>query len=265
MIVQCGKADKESILAYIGSGYSSCLYLYLDLLQYGMASDFIDVYVQKENHDIQAVLLKYYSCLHVYARENNFNAEELAAFFSANQFTMLYCPAETAKRVYMAFSPEMKKKAAITKGWVARIESVDHAPCGLAAPARKQDFDQIIRLIYEDADIGRSYKLDELAKQLEERNREGYARNLVIKNGDMVIAHVCTNAELNGISVVAELLVREEYRKKGFASEIMREICSQLLAEGKEVYSFYYTEESRTLHKHMGFHEVCAWAKIVIA
>ena len=104
-----------------------------------------------------------------------------------------------------------------------------------------------------------------MAKQIEERNQEGYARNLVIKQDGQVIAHACTNAELNRIAVVAELLVKEGYRKKGFASEIWRTICSQLLSEGKEVYSFYYSEESRILHKHIGFHEICEWAKVVIS
>ena len=210
-------------------------------------------------------MLKYYSCLHVYSRENSFDSEELATFFTENRFTMLYCTAATAKRVHMAFSQEVKKKAIITNGWVAQIERIDHEPRGLVVAAEKQDFVQIIKLIYEDDDIGRSYKFDELAKQIEERNQEGYARNLVIKQDGQVIAHACTNAELNRIAVVAELLVKEGYRKKGFASEIWRTICSQLLSEGKEVYSFYYSEESRILHKHIGFHEICEWAKVVIS
>lgn len=265
MITKCTKADEKRILQYIRGDYPSCLYLYLDLLKYGLESDSTDVYVQTEGEDIQALLLKYYSCLHVFSRENSFNAKELATFFTNNRFTMLYCTAETAKQVYMAFSPEIKKKAVITKGWVAQIERVDREPRGLAVPALKQDFDQIIRMIYEDEDIGRSYKLDELAKQLEERNQEGYARNLVIRQDGQVIAHACTNAELKGIAVVAELLVKEGYRKRGYASEIWRTICSQLLSEGKEVYSFYYSEESRKLHKHIGFNEVCEWAKVVIS
>lgn len=264
MISKCVQADEKRILKYIGNDYSSCLYLYLDLLKYGLGSDSIDVYVQTGRNDIQALLLKYYSCLHVFSRENSFDAEELSAFFITNHFTMLYCTAETAERVYMAFPQNIKKKATITKGWVAQIERIDHEPRGLATVAEKEDFPQIIQLIYADDDIGRSYKFDELAKQIEERNQEGYARNLVIRQDGRVIAHACTNAELNGIAVVAELLVKEEYRKKGFASEIWRTICSQLLSEGKEVYSFYYSEESRALHKHLGFYEVCEWAKVVL-
>ena len=120
-------------------------------------------------------------------------------------------------------------------------------------------------MIYEDDDIGQSYNYTDLAKQIEERNREGYARNLVIKQNDLVIAHACTNAEIGKIAVVAELLVRKEYRRKGYASEIWRTICRQLLSEEKEVFSFYYSEESRALHKRIGFYEVCEWTKIVIS
>ena len=155
-------------------------------------------------------------------------------------------------------------RASITYGWVAKIEKIDKKARGLAIPAKEKDFDQIVKLIYDDEDISRSYKYDELAKQLKERNKEGYTRNLVIKQENLVIAHACTNAEISDIAIVAELLVRKEFRRKGYASDIWRTICSQLLSEGKEVFSFYYSEESRRLHKRIGFFEVCEWAKIVI-
>ncbi len=264
MITKCAHADEEQIIAYIGVNYPFCLYLYLDLMKYGIDSDLIDVYTLSETGNIKAVLLKYYSCLHVYSKDNQFNAEELAFFFTDNKFTILYCTAVTARKVYTAFPSEIREKAVITEGWVAQVKRIDLVPKGLAQSAEKEDFEQIARLIYDDDDIGRSYQFDELVKQLEERNQQGYARNLLIKSGDLVIAHACTNAEYGSIAVVAELLVRKEFRKKGYASEIWRCICSQLLSEGKEVYSFYYSEESRSLHKHIGFFEVCDWAKIVI-
>ena len=265
MITKCLKADEQKIITYIGQNYPSCLYLYLDLLKYGIESDTVSVYLQTQEDEIEALLLKYYSCLHVFSRSNTFDVDELARFFCDDNYTMLYCTAKTAELVYLALPQKLKSKATITQGWVAQIKQVDREPRGLAVTAEKKDFNQIVRLIYDDEDIGRSYKFEELARQLEERNRQGYARNLVIKEREQVIAHACTNAELNDIAVVAELLVKKEYRRKGFASEIWRAICSQLLAEGKEVFSFYYSDESRALHKHIGFYEVCEWAKVVIS
>lgn len=264
MIVKCGEKDGKRILSYIGTEYPRCLYLYLNLQRYGFDSDLTEVYIQEKENGITAVMLKYYSCLHVFSRGSSFDADELGSFFADNGYTMLYSTAETASRLYSVLPDSVKEKATITTGWVAQVKDADKEPRGLAVPAQAEDFDQIVRLIYDDEDIGRSYRYEDLAKQLVQRNEEGYARNLVIKENDLVIAHVCTNAELENIAVVAELLVRKEYRRKGYASEIMRDICYRLLAEGKEVYSFYYSEESRSLHKRVGFFEICEWSKVVI-
>ncbi len=264
MIKRCAIKDQDVVISYIGNNYPRCLYLYLDLRKYGIGSETVDVYIQMEQDRISAVLLKYYSCLHVYSQDDTFDEAELSEFIQQKQFSMVYCMASTAKKIYSCFPKSLRNKVSVSTGWVAQIILVDQAPQGLAVPAKREDFDQIVRLIYDDEDIGRSYQYDELAKQLEERNLQGYARNIVIKQNDLVIAHACTNAELDHIAVVAELLVRKEYRRQGYASEIWRDICKTLLSEGKEVYSFYYSEESRRLHHKIGFHEVCEWSKIVI-
>ncbi len=263
MIVKCNGADQDKVLSYIGNDYPNCIYLFLDLKKYGMDSGYIDVFCQEEGSTITAILLRYYSCLHVFSRENLFDVNEIVAFIELRRLTMLYCTESTSRLIYEKM--HNKAKASITRGWVARIKAIDKCPKGFAVKAKKEDFPQIASLIFEDEDIGRSYKYDDLVRQLVERNEEGYGRNLVIKDNNIVIAHACTNAELGSIAVVAELLVRKEYRKKGYASEIWRDLCGRLLSEGKEVYSFYYSEESRNLHKHIGFYEICDWAKVVIS
>ena len=263
MIRHCSQSDKQSIVSYIGSEYYKCLYLYLDLEKYGFDQDEVDVYVQTAGEKISSVLLKYYSCLHVYSKDDSFDAKELAAFIDGNSFKLIYCAASTAEHIYANMSQIVKDSASKTTGWVAQIEKTDKKSEGLATEAASEDFAQIASLILGDEDISRSYKSDELERQLLERSREGYARNYVIKQDGLVIAHACTNAELGNIAVVAELLVRSEYRRRGLASEIWRYICETLLAEGKEVYSFYYSEESRALHRKIGFREVCEWCKIV--
>ena len=132
-------------------------------------------------------------------------------------------------------------------------------------PAQKEDFPQIVEMIYADEDIGRSYDIESLTAQLQERNQEGYTRNLVIKEGTTVVAHACTNAEINGLAIVAELVVNKNYRRQGYGSEIWASLCNNLLNEKKKVFSFYYSEASRALHRKLGFQEVCEWAKIVFS
>lgn len=263
MIKKCTQQDEERIFTYIDCDYVSCLYLYLNLQKYGINSNLVDVYIQQEKEKMTTVMLKYYSCLHVYSKDNRFNADELGEFIANGDISLIYCTAETAEKIYMSLPEDIMAHSSLTKGWVAQIKKVDRAPIGLSEPAKPKDFEQIARLIYEDEDIGKNYKLEELTQQLEQRNQEGYSRNYVIKNHDLVVAHACTNAESENIAVVAELLVHKQFRRRGYASEIWRAICNTLLSEGKEVYSFYYSEESRALHKKIGFTEPCQWGKVV--
>lgn len=263
MLIQCSKACNTELLQYIGHDYPKCLYLYLNLRKYGFDNENINIYVHYEKNEINAVYLIYYSCLHIYSRDNAFKIGDILQLIKANGITMIYCMASTARIIYDEIQKVINNKVSITNGWVAQIKKIDKEVFDFATYAKNEDFSQIVQMIYSDADIGRSYKYEELVTQLRNRAKDGYARNLVVREGSNVVAHACTNAEYDSIAVVAELIVKEEFRGKGYGINIWRQICGQLLAEGKEVYSFYYSDVSRKLHIKIGFKEVCEWSKIV--
>lgn len=161
-------------------------------------------------------------------------------------------PEISVKFVISDTSPDRDR---LETGDIVRYGSFEHYLRYITAP--------MLLSTHGDEDIGKSYNKNELAEQLLQRSKEGYSRNYVIKKNDVVIAHACTNAEIDGVAIVAELIVNKEYRRRGYALEIWRAICEEVLKEGKRVFSFYYSNESRNLHKKVGFHEVCEWGKIV--
>lgn len=262
MIVKCQKNDEQIVESYIGKEYYKCLYLYMNLQRYGIGSQAIDVYMDKRENEIKAVYLFYFSCVHVYSKDNDFSVLELKELIKDHPTKMIYCEKNTAEYIGDDYSSS-ERPFTITYGWVAEITNVDKKHRETVQSASVTDFEQIVQMIYDDEDIGKSYNKNDLAKQLLQRSKEGYSRNYVIKKNDTVIAHACTNAEINGIAIVAELIVNKEYRGRGYALEIWRVICEKLLSEGKRVFSFYYSNESRSLHKKVGFHEICEWGKIV--
>lgn len=262
MIIKCQKEDEKIIESYIGKEYYKCLYLYMNLQRYGIGSQVIDVYIDKLEDEIKAVYLFYFSCVHVYSKHNDFSVLKLKELLKSHPIKMIYCEKNTAEYIDDNYSIS-ERPFAMTYGWVAEITNVDEKHKESVQLASMTDFEQIVQMIYGDEDIGKSYNINELTEQLFQRSNDGYSRNYVIKKNDMVIAHACTNAEIDGIAVVAELIVNKEYRRKGYALEIWRAICEDLLNEGKRVFSFYYSNESRNLHKKVGFHEVCEWGKIV--
>lgn len=263
MIYKCNSNDNPKIISYIGKNYSRCLYLYMNFLKYGTESNTISIYIQENLEGIQAIYLFYYSCMHVFSKQNTFSLQELNSFLSNHSFSMIYCERTTALYIWNSFKEDKRNCFSISSGWVAQVTSLIPGESQNVQSAQKEDFRQIVEMLYADEDIGRSYTIDSLTAQLQERNQEGYARNLVIKDGATVVAHACTNAETNGLAVVAELVVKENYRRQGYGSEIWASLCNILLKEKKEVYSFYYSDASRTLHRKLGFQEVCEWTKIV--
>lgn len=262
MLVKYTNKDDNIIEQYIGADYYKCLYLYLDFKQYGAQDDNICTYIQLYDNEIKAIVLTYYSCIHIFSKNNDFIPEEILELVRTNRFTMIYCTKETAEKIWHFWPSNIK--AECIYGWVASIENVAVTSCYDVIKATSEDFSQIVNLIYQDEDIGKSYDYEELAKQLSERAKEGYTRNIVIKEGQTVVAHACTNAEYGNVAVVAELVVNPQYRRKGYGINIWSRICTDLLNEGKEVFSFYYSNESRSLHKKLGFVERCEWCKIVL-
>ena len=80
MIVKCKQSDVEKLISYIDKDYSKCLYLYLNLKKYGLDSDIIDAFIQYKDDEISSVMLKYYSCMHIYSKNNDFDADEISDF-----------------------------------------------------------------------------------------------------------------------------------------------------------------------------------------
>lgn len=262
MIEKCNSIEQEnSVFEYIGNNYGKCLYLYLDLKKYTIKSDKISAYIQTDGIQVRAVLLVYYSCLHLYSEKDDFDAVEICKFLSGKNITTVYCTESSALKL----SVYMDNDISLSVGWVSQIKNMIPFSNKIEiTSAKEKDFSQIAHMIYEDDDIGRNYKYEDLIKQLSERVLHGFSRNYVIKDGETVIAHACTNAETENIAVVGELMVKNEYRRHGYGSMIWSYLCDKLLTENKEVYSFYYSSESRRLHHKIGFIEICNWAKILI-
>ena len=260
-IAACGEEWSQRITEYIGSDYDRCPYLYLDLLEYGFSSEQTKVFAQTAEGELTAVMLQYQSCLHVFARSvEAADIPALARFIRNGGYTMVYCVRELAEALEPLLTDAGFRG---TYGWLAEIKDAGSFGDEAVVPAEMSDFHEIAALLYADEDIGRSYTLDSLEKQLTERWEQGFGRNRVIREDGHVVAHGCTNAEYGGIVIVGELIVEESCRRRGLGKRIWRSLCGELLAEGKKVYSIYYSEASRSLHRSLGFEERCAWGKLV--
>lgn len=260
MVKVCDNKRIDEILSYIGSEYYKCLYLYIDMLQYGCSSEFTKTWVQEDNGEIKAVMLAYHSAMHIYSKQLKFDVQELTKFLLEKNPSIICASAELIKLL----EPQMSSNGFVSEyGHIGKF--IHCEPSSVSCDIRianKDDIMEIAKLLYDDDDIGSSYTMDDLVKQIEERLESGFVRSYVIKDGNHVVAHLGTGAEVDKLCTVSYVITHPEYRGRGLSSSLFSYACNQLSLEGKEIFSVYYPENSRRLHHKMGFVDCCEFGKL---
>ena len=260
---QClNKNDEIRIINYIGNNYYRCIYLYLDFKKFNKTNPNIKTWIQEnEDNEITCVILKYYTGLHIYSKDKDYDLEEISQLIYSENPTMICGEKKTIEDIYRFV---YDNKYLIETGWVRELDAIESGDYNDVVPAQKNDFKQIAKLLYEDEDLGSSYELKDLEEQLYERNKEGYGRNYVIKDGDRVISHAATGAEDDRLGMLAYVITDPQFRGKGYAKKVCKSICQDLISEGKKVYLINYSNESTALYDKIGFHVCCEWAKMYV-
>lgn len=252
-------SDKTIVINYISKYYFQCLYLYLDIIQYDIEQGEILVFIQYNTDSISSVMLKYHNAIHLYSKENNFNVEELALKISSLSPYIICAKSDIIKTLvplFPTYSCEI--------GVVARLYDIKKTEDTDVTEATENEFENIAQLVYEDNNNGASYDLNDLIVQMKERYNKHFSRNYIIKKENQIVANVSTGGECERFCTINNVIVRKEERNKGYAKRIYKKLCSQLLYEGKEVYSIYYVKASIGLHEKLGFREVCKYGKLYI-
>ena len=254
--------NKEQIINYIGEDYNKCLYLYLDFTQYGIDNPNVKTWVQSKDEDIVVLVLMYYSGMHVFSKNNNYDLEELCQFILEKKPSVI-CG---EKNLIRKIEGHLKKSNYKSEyGWVRELSKIDkkydfsNINC-----AKDEDFSNIAKLLYNDNEIGSSYKLDELTKQMIERNKEGFGRNYIIKEDNRIVSHAGTGAENDKVAMLNYVITDDNYRGKGLATRVVGKVCYDLIEEGKKVYLINYSKESTALYNKIGFKVSCDWGKLFL-
>ena len=259
MIIKCSNLDKQYIEEYIGKRYPECLYLYLDLKQYGVESQYTSCWLLKNGENIEAVILLYHTAMHLFSVYNNFNVHEILEFVNMHQPSIICASKETIEKISSELMP---CGYLVEYGHIGKLNHIDKKSNFVPQQAELEDIDEIARLLYQDDDIGASYSFHDLKTQIRERLEENFVRSYVIKDNGHVVCHVGTGAEITNVCTIAYGITNPKYRGKGLFSSLLAFACEELTKENKEIYSVYYPENSRLLHHKIGFVDYCECGKL---
>lgn len=259
MIIKCDERWVKPIEIYIGRRYPECLYLFLDFKKYGFSVDYVNIWVQLKDEEIVAVILKYHTGMHVFSNSSDYSTKELVGLIKETIPDMICGRKDIIENI---IADKEMSEYEVEYGYIGVCNNVKSPVCYPVLKADKEDFKEIVKLLYQDEGIGASYDFNELSDQLLQRNQQGFVRNYVIKEANKVICHVCTGAEQDNISIISGVVTDERYRGRGLASSLLSYTCQKLLSEGKEVYSVFYTDAATKLHHSVGFIDNCEFGKL---
>ena len=259
MIAKCSNSDQQLIEEYIGERYPECLYLYLDLKQYGVESRYTSCWLQRNGERIDAVMLLYHTAMHLFSASNIFNVHEIVNFVEDHNPSIICAAQKTIEKISADL---MHDGYLVEYGHIGKLKKIERNSNYIPQQADIEDIDEIARLLYQDDDIGASYSYDDLKAQIKERLEQDFVRSYIIKNDGHVVCHVGTGAEISNVCTIAYCITDVRYRGKGLFSSLLAFACEELSKENKEIYSVYYPENSRLLHHKIGFFDYCKCGKL---
>ena len=258
MIVKCTQKNLQDILDYIGQDYGQCLYLYIDLLKYGFENENINVWYQRQDERIVALVLQYYTGTHVFSRQSVFDVMEIVSLLKEINPSMICGMKMTLNKLEPFFENYELELGLVGK--LTRLKTYHTQGC---YKANEEEVRELARVLSEDEALGKPYGFELLYKQLLERYRERFGRNYIYKDQGKIVATASTYAEQQGVAVISGVFVEPEFRGRGLSKNVLSAICADLVEEGIEVFSYYYIESATRMHEAVGFKPIGDWAKLV--
>lgn len=242
MIINVKHNAESTLLDYIGSDYRHCAYLYANLTQYGLQNTNMSMWTIEGGGSILAIIQKYFSCMHLYSKSNDWNSDELLKLIVQEDPRTMFATQDHAKELLSKLNNRYYLKT--MNLYSLPVES--HPTLGIESPeyinelqeAKKTDIDDITDFLMQDEEYRKNYDRKTLNNQLSERLVDKYSRYYLIRKGKRIIATVSTKAEHPYFAIVGGVMVDNDYRGRSIGKCITYNITKILQSEGKESLSF---------------------------
>lgn len=260
MIIKCNDEDKDKIIHYIGEDYGKCLYLYIDLIKYGLKNENFHIWIQYNDDEISCLISQYYNGIQIYSKNHDFDASEIVEFITKNNPQIISGMDKTIDKInkfFINYSEEV--------GVVGELSKLIYPPNLNAYSASLEEMDQIARIVSQDDVLGKPYGYELLYEQFCERKKDKFGRNFILRDSSTneIICHAATYAELPELAVISGVLTTPKYRGKGFSKGVLSAICKELQFENKRVFSYFYIVPAEKMHYGVGFEKKGEWVKLV--
>lgn len=255
------ESNVKELLTFFETDLKNCLYSYIDLKQYGIQNENLQIFIYKNQDKLTTVATKYYNGLQLFHDKHfTFPVQSTVSLIEKLKPSII----SSTLDVIEILSPVFNEEWEVEKGYVTSLSHTLQEDFSYSIEeAAQNDLNEISRLICMDEGLGGHYSVPELEAQLCTRMKEKFGRNYVIRQNGTIICHAATYAEIDNLAVISGVITHPNYRSKGYAAALVSKLCKDLLMEGKQPHLFYYTKEAKHLYEKIGFDSSSEWAKLV--
>ncbi|MCI8994605.1 MAG: aminotransferase class I/II-fold pyridoxal phosphate-dependent enzyme [Lachnospiraceae bacterium] len=254
-----GEEQVQALLEYFEQDLKNCLYSYIDLKKYGIKNPHLRIFYSAREGKIRAAATEYYKGIQLVSHGDELDVPETLELIERLNAPMINGRWELIQKL----EPYLKERFETEKGYVAWMKELrPGASWEGVEQAGEEDCLEIARLICTDEGLGGHYEPGELAGQMADRQREGFGRNMVIRDHGKIASHAATYAEIPNLAIVSGVITQEDYRGQGLGYRTVSKLCKDLLQEGKRPCIFYFKKEAEGLYKKVGFEEGTGWGKL---
>lgn len=250
-MISITKDNVNEVKEFLEKDVGNCIYLYLDLLKYGLENKNIQFWT--DGDPVTIVLMRYFESMQVYTKEGTEIKDGAMHIIKGIMPKMISGPKWCIDQLKRC---EIGNSYTSDEGDVYEfVKGREDLNIGYKMASEK-DMDEIARLICQDEDFAANYIVEDLARQLSQRLKTGMGRNLIIREGNRIIAHIATYAEYDKIAVTSGLIVDKEYRDYPYGTLLENELIKQLLNENYRIYTMVHERKRSMLLKAQG-HRLC--------
>ena len=259
MIIECDENNIDNAFNYIGNDYEKCLYMYIDLVKYGLENENFSVWIQYNENEICALISQYYNGIQIYSKDYNLIVDETIDFIKEKDPDIITGMGKSMCQIKDAF---LEYNEYI--GSIAKLDELTYPPNHDAYLASDEELEEIAKIIADDENLGKGYNYKSLYEQLYDRKKSNFGRNVIScdKSNNNIVCHTATFAELPELAVISGVITPPQYRGKGFSKGTLAALCEQLQLECKEVFAYFSTRAAEKMHCGVGFKKIGKWVKL---
>lgn len=228
--------ELELILNILESDQSNCLYLYADLLTYGLNEPNIKLWCKRHHKEVEIVVMQYHKSFQIWAKDILKNVDDLLKLIRTQRPNNISARDDIIRTLEKEL-PEYYSEYGVVLRYPEKESSNVEKTLSLYGNKIKkatiEDSKEIVDLIFTDAKLSAAYTRKSLYEELSERIKMGIGRSFIIRDNGRIVAHVATYAETNLFAVVGGFIVHQQYRGTDYAYYMEMYIEHILKNEGK--------------------------------